>query len=229
MPPVKVSIIIPVLNEERNLPVLLERVFRASASLDREIIFVDDGSTDGSAALLAATPGITLARHERNRGKGAALRAGIGLATGSIVLFQDADLEYDPADYAAMLEPLLSGAADAVYGSRLLRGRERKFFAHSYAANKFLSWLTRFITGLPVTDMETCYKAFRADIVRSLALRENRFGIEPEITVKISKIKNIRYAEVPISYEGRSVKEGKKVRWHDGIRAMWCLVKYKFF
>lgn len=221
------SILIPVYNEERTVLALLERVRAVPLPVEREIVVVDDGSSDGTRRLLEAVPDIRFVPHPENRGKGAALRTGIAAATGDLVLIQDADLEYDPDDYRKLLAPLLAGTADVVYGSRFLE-RKNRYRLHTYLANRFLSSLTSLLTPFPVSDMETCYKAFRADILRSLPLSEDRFGIEPEMTIKMSRLPGIRYTEVPISYSGRSVKEGKKIRWHDGAYAIWCLFKYRF-
>lgn len=222
----KISIIIPVYNEEKTVLRLLERVHSVDLPLEKEILVIDDGSTDATARLLKEAENIRLIMHEKNAGKGAAIRTGIRAATGDIILIQDADLEYDPDDYSRLIAPILSDGSDVVYGSRFLETRNR-YRLHTYLANRFLSFLTHLLTPLPVTDMETCYKAFRADIIKSIDLVENRFGIEPEITVKMSLLPGIRYKEVPISYSGRSMKEGKKIRWHDGAFAIWCLFKYR--
>lgn len=222
----KVSIIIPVFNEEKTISKILDMIAAAAVSFEKELIVIEDGSTDNSLEILKRWPNITLITHKKNLGKGASMRDGIAVATGDIVLFQDADLEYSPAEYEALLRPLKENTADVVYGSRFLN-KKNKFFIHTYLANKFLSFLTRMLTPLPITDMESCYKVFRADILKSLKLSENRFSIEPEITMGIASVPGIRYVEVPISYHGRSIKEGKKVRWHDGAHAIWCLLKYK--
>lgn len=220
----KLSIIIPVFNEELTISQLLQRVRTAPLPLEREIIVVNDGSTDRTAALLSTEQHITLATHTHNQGKGAAIRTGIAQSTGQYILIQDADLEYDPNDYQKIIAPLLQGTADVVYGSRFLEPRNR-YRLHTYLANHLLSWLTRLVTHLPVTDMESCYKAFRSETLRALTLTENRFGIEPELTRAIARLPGIRYQEVPISYTGRSKNEGKKIRWTDGVIALWCLLR----
>ena len=220
------SVIIPVYNEREMFPKLLEKVRAVPLPLEKEIIAVDDCSTDGSRELLKGMTDIITIFHEKNAGKGAALRTGIAAATGDYIIIQDADLEYDPADYPRMLEPLLSNAADIVYGSRFL-DRRNTFGALSYLANIFLTFLTRFLVRFPVSDMETCYKVFRSPLIKSLNLRENRFGFEPEVTVKLSSVPGIRYAEVPVSYNARTELQGKKIGWRDGVRAIWVLFKYR--
>jgi glycosyltransferase involved in cell wall biosynthesis len=169
---------------------------------------------------------LILLRHTTNKGKGASLRTGLSCATGDIVVFQDADTEYSPPEISELISPIINNTADVVYGSRFIGKKTEHFFIHTYLANKLLSWLTKIKTGLPITDMETCYKAFRSPLLKNISLTENRFGIEPEITVKIARIKKIRYTEIPISYSGRSIREGKKVRWQDGVRALWCILWY---
>lgn len=222
----KLSIIIPVYNEAQAFPKLLEKVRSVAIPVEREIIAVDDCSTDGSREILEKTEDVVKAFHAKNSGKGAALRTGIGLATGDFIIIQDADLEYDPNDYPALLVPILKNEADVVYGSRFLDKRN-KFGTLSYLANIFLTFLTRILIHLPVTDMETCYKLFRAPILKSINLTENRFGFEPEVTMKLSMIPGIRYAEVPVSYTARTKEEGKKIGWKDGVRAIWALFKYR--
>jgi len=228
-----VSVIIPTFNERAYLNRLVSRVLKAPLPelLDREIIIVDDGSTDGTRDLIenlaaAHQPLIRAVYQEHNQGKGAAIRRGITETTGEFILFQDADLEYDPNEYSLLLEPIISGDADVVYGSRFASRKMRRVFNYHHAlGNKFLTHLSNMTTGLDLTDMETCYKAFRADILRTIPIRSNRFGIEPEITAKIAK-RSCRLYEVPISYRGRSYNEGKKINWKDGVAAIWTIIKY---
>jgi glycosyltransferase involved in cell wall biosynthesis len=224
----KLSVVIPVYNERRTLRQLLQRV--AAVPFEIEILCVDDGSTDGSREVLAELetkyPQLKTFFQPSNRGKGAALRRGIQEATGDFVLIQDADMEYDPSDYPALLEPLLEGKADVVYGSRFLGSGPHRvlYFWHS-VANWFLTLVSNCLTNINLTDMETCYKVFRREVIQSIPLQEDRFGFEPEITVKIAKRK-LRIYEVGISYAGRTYEEGKKIGWKDGVWALWCLLKY---
>ncbi|MBI5675292.1 MAG: glycosyltransferase family 2 protein [Nitrospirae bacterium] len=229
----KVSIVIPCFNEVKTIGSILEKVLDVQLSLDKEIIIVDDFSTDGTREYLKAIEGhnnlIKIIYHTENRGKGAALRAGFKLASGNIILIQDADLEYDPADYNKLLDPIIEGRADVVYGSRFIGGEQHRvlFFWHSIG-NKILTFLSNAFTNLNLSDMEVCYKAFRKEILDKLELKENRFGFEPEITAKISKL-NCRIYEVGISYYGRSYEEGKKINWKDGVRAIYVILKYNLF
>jgi len=229
---VQLSIVIPVYNEAGTLAELVEKVASVDTGLSREIILVDDGSTDGTAACMAELAGrmdgLVVLRHERNQGKGAALRTGFARAGGDFVLVQDADLEYDPADYTALLGPLLSGRADVVYGSRFIGGGpHRVFHFWHYVGNRVLTTFSNMMTNLNLTDMEVCYKVFRAEVLRDLRIRENRFGFEVEITAKVAR-RRCRIYEVPVGYYGRTYEEGKKITWRDGVRALWCIVKYRF-
>jgi len=224
----KLSVVMPVYNEQATLHEVISRVL--AVPLEIELICVDDGSADGSreilAQLQAAHPQIRVLLQPKNMGKGAALRRGIQEATGDFVIIQDADLEYDPADYPALLHPLLEGKADVVYGSRFLGSGPHRvlYFWHS-VANWMLTLISNALTNMNMTDMETCYKIFRREVLQSIPIEEDRFGFEPEITVKIAK-RHLRVYEVGISYWGRTYEEGKKIGWKDGLRALWCLLKY---
>lgn len=244
----KVSVVVPVYNERAFIEELLLRV--QAQELNKEILVIDDGSTDGTRALLetfdkAQAAGkceipvqngqatlllenIRFIFQERNRGKGAALRRGFELATGEIILVQDADLEYDPQDYPKLLAPIYDGRADVVYGSRFLGGPQRVHFFWHYAGNKFLTLVSDILTNLKLTDMETCYKVFRREVLQGIRLESDRFGFEPECTAKIAK-GNWRIYEVPISYAGRSYAEGKKITWRDGVSTLWCILRYNLF
>ena len=223
----KLSVVIPVYNEQGTIRELYESV--RAVDLDKEIIFVDDCSTDGTLEILKNELEKDVARilyHSKNQGKGAAIRSGIQVATGDIVIIQDADLEYDPAEYSKMIEPILQGRADVVYGSRFMGGDAHRvvYFWHK-VGNGFLTLLSNMFTNLTLTDMETCYKAFTVKVIKSIEIEQNRFGFEPEITAKIAKLK-CRIYEVGISYYGRTYAEGKKIGWKDGLQAIWCILKY---
>jgi glycosyltransferase involved in cell wall biosynthesis len=224
---VKLSIIIPCYNERDTINSLIASV-EQSPIKDREIIIVDDGSKDGTRDLLSKINNheIRVIFHETNQGKGAALRTGFAAATGDICIVQDADLEYDPQEFPLVIQPILDGKADVVFGSRFQSGRPHRvvYFWHR-VGNGFLTLLSNIFTDLNLSDMETCYKAFRREVIQSINIRENRFGFEPEVTAKISKM-NLRIYEVGISYYGRTYDEGKKIGWKDGFRAIYCIVKY---
>jgi glycosyltransferase involved in cell wall biosynthesis len=226
----KLSVIIPAYNEKNTVLELLRRVEAVPLSLDKEIIVVDDFSTDGTREVLGGLgrPDIRVLFHAKNMGKGSALRTGFSEATGDIILVQDADLEYDPAEYPGLLAPILDGRADVVYGSRFLGGPHRVLFFWHSVGNRFLTALSNVVTNLNLTDMETCYKVFRADVLRKLSLKSRRFGFEPEVTVKVAKLK-CRIYEVPISYAGRNYSEGKKIGWKDGLAALFYIMRYRFF
>ncbi len=241
----KVSIVIPVHNERRFIHEILRRV--QAVELDKEIITVDDASSDGTRQLLEAIAdaqragcrslvppnhtaplridNITVVLKERNAGKGAALRTGFSVASGDAIIVQDADLEYDPRDYHALLEPIRAGAADVVFGSRFLGGAHRVQSFWHVVVNRGLTLLSNLVTNLHLTDMETCYKVFRRDILDQITLEQNRFGFEPEVTAKIAQL-GVRVYEVPISYVGRSYRDGKKIGIRDGFQALWCIVRY---
>lgn len=226
----KLSIVIPVYNEKNTVLKIIQQVQDVKLEMEKEIILIDDGSTDGTRDILEHLeyPNVKVKLHEENQGKGAALRTGFALATGDFVIIQDADLEYDPREYPVLLTPLLDGRADAVYGSRFLGGPHRVFFFWHYIGNKMLTTFSNVLSNLNLTDMETCYKVFRKEILDKLTLKSNRFGIEPEITLKLAKQK-CRIYEVPISYSGRDYTEGKKIGWKDGVAAIFHLIRFKFF
>lgn len=226
----KLSVVIPVYNEKPTLQTLVNRV--EAVDYRKEIILVDDCSTDGTRQLLKdqyeGREGFTVLYHERNRGKGAALRTGFAHVTGDIIIIQDADLEYHPREYPVLLEPILDGRADVVYGSRFLGGPHRVLFFWHYVGNKLLTTLSNMCTNLNLTDMETCYKVFRREVLDSLKLTCDRFGFEPEFTAKIAR-RRFRIYEVPISYSGRDYTEGKKIGWKDGVAAIWFILKFRLF
>ncbi|MEP0847378.1 MAG: glycosyltransferase family 2 protein [Phycisphaerae bacterium] len=229
------SIVIPVYNEKNTLHEIIRRVLAAPIDLPRELVVVDDCSTDGSGELCVRLPevfpgaDIRVIRQPKNQGKGAALRTGFAAARGDIVLIQDADLEYSPTDYPHLLRPILDGRADVVYGSRFVGGQEHRvlYFWH-YAGNKLLTLLSNMLTGLNLSDMETCYKVFRAEVLRGITIECSRFGVEPELTAKVARGR-WRVYEVGISYSGRSYDEGKKITWKDGLRAIGVILRYGLF
>ena len=227
----KLSIVIPVYNEVGTLEEILRQVQAVEIGIEKEIVLVDDCSTDGARELLqrieaSGDASIRVFYHDVNRGKGAALRTGFQHVDGDMTLVQDSDLEYDPRDYPKLVGPILSGAADAVYGSRFKTGRGDALLS-SYAANRFLTSFSNLVTGLNLTDIETCYKVIKTSILREIPLRSDRFGFEPEITAKLAKRK-CRICEVPITYRGRHYHEGKKVGWKDGLAAMCHIVRFRF-
>ena len=233
----KLSVIIPAYNESITIGEVLDRILRVDLGvLEREIIVVDDASTDNTVEQVRKVienrkyDSIRLLSGEENMGKGAAIHSGLRVAEGDLIIIQDADLEYDPGDYRLLLAPILENRADVVYGSRFSgrRGASSRITLHR-AGNRFLTGLSNLFTGLRLTDMETCYKLFRASIIKEMELREKRFGFEPEVTARLSKIRGIRIAEVPISYFGRLYSEGKKITWKDGIRAIYCIIRYNLF
>ena len=224
----KLSVVIPVYNEKATVREILERV--RAVNLPKEIIIVDDFSTDGTREILqelGSADDLKVVLQARNMGKGAALRAGFEAVTGDIVIIQDADLEYDPAEYPVLVQPILANKADVVYGSRFLSGPHRVLLFWHYLGNKMLTTLSNMMTDLNLTDMETCYKVFRASVLKEIKLREDRFGFEPEFTAKIAKAR-CRVYEVPISYSGRDYFEGKKIGWKDGVAAIYFILKYRF-
>jgi glycosyltransferase involved in cell wall biosynthesis len=232
------SVVIPVYNERDTLHEILRQV--RAVPIKKEIILVDDCSTDGTRALLEqmrqTEPDLTIEFHPKNRGKGAALRTGFARATGQVVVVQDADLEYDPAQYLQLIQPIVEGKADVVYGSRFIGDKHRVLYFWHYLANKFLTTLSNMFTNLNLTDMEVCYKVFRREVIQGITLRSDRFGFEPEVTAKVARFqmppldgrpaRRCRVYEMPVSYNGRDYKEGKKIGWKDGVQALYCIIRY---
>lgn len=233
----KLSIVIPVYNEEKTLNTIIEHVLAGIKKLtevaDYEIVLVEDGSKDDSKKIIEQNyqnkPHFVTHFQPFNQGKGAALIQGFKISTGDVVLIQDADLEYDPNDYGMLLKPILHNNADVVYGSRFKGEVTRVLYFYHFLGNQFLTFLSNVFTNINLNDMETCYKVFKGPIIRSMILTSKRFGIEPEMTAKISKLPGVRIYEVPISYSGRTYEEGKKIGWKDGVSALWCIIKFNLF
>ena len=225
----KLSVVIPVYNEHDTLDEIISRV--RATPFEKEIVLVDDYSTDGSRDILetyAKDPDIRIYHHEKNMGKGASLRTGFAHVTGDIVIIQDADLEYDPAEYENLLKPILDGKADVVYGSRFMGGPRRVLYFWHSVANNILTLFSNMMTNLNLTDMETCYKVFRREVLSEITIKSNRFGVEPELTAKISKM-DLRVYDIPVTYSGRKYDEGKKIGWKDAVMAFFYIIRYRFF
>lgn len=223
------TVVIPIFNESPTLRSVVERVLETKLPI--EIILVDDGSTDASPAIcreLALQPGIVLITHDVNQGKGAALKSGFAVARGDIVVVQDADLEYDPQEFGHLVQPILDNTADVVYGSRYIHASDRRADGWHYRINGLITWLSNLFTRLKLTDVETCYKVFRRPLIQEIGpkLQERGFGIELELTSRLARHGGVRFAELPIGYQARSYAEGKKINWRDGVRALWCAVRY---
>ncbi len=233
----KLSIIVPVFNEKETIRMVLDSIDKSDVHdnghpVSKEVLVIDDCSTDGTREMLQSLtqPKIRLLLHESNKGKGAAIRTGLTAAEGDIVLIQDADLEYDPSEYPKLLKPLLDGKADVVYGSRFSgNDAHRVLYFWHYVGNRVLTTLSNMFCNLNLTDMETCYKVFRREVLQHFRLEQDRFGFEPEVTAKISRIRGCRIYEVGISYHGRTYREGKKINWKDGVSAVWCILKYNIW
>ncbi len=224
----KLSIVMPVYNEKGTIDEIVRRI--QNVEFEKEIIIVDDCSNDGTRDRIDKISGNNIKKlfHKKNKGKGASLRTGFQHVTGDIVIIQDADLEYDPKEYSNLIGPILDGRADVVYGSRFLGGPHRVFFFWHYIGNKILTTFSNMMTNLTLTDMETCYKVFKADVLKNINIRSNRFGFEPEITAKLAK-KNCVIYEMPVSYSGRDYNEGKKIGWKDGVVALYCIARFNLF
>lgn len=228
----KITIVIPVYNEKASINEILSRVCSVNLGLEKEIIVIDDFSTDGTREILQemqnGAQSVIILFHDQNQGKGAALRTGFARITGDVVIIQDADLEYDPQDYLKLLKPILDDKADVVFGSRFLGGPQRVLYFWHYLGNKLITLLSNILSNLNLNDMETCYKVFRASLLQQIHLKSDRFGFEPEFTIKAAKLK-CRIYQIPISYSGRTYEEGKKIKWTDGVATLWHLIRFRFW